>query len=98
MALLIIYFAAYISISYIVSGVFAGRFPLNHQLYWVNFIIILWLTGKQFNPFYGNPVSVMPVKKWLLYLIGIVVIIMLLALISVNTHGVMGGAHERFGN
>jgi hypothetical protein len=98
MALLIIYFAAYISISYIVSGVFAGRFPLNHQLYWVNFIIILWLTGKQLNPFYGNPVSVMPVKKWLLYLIGIVVIIMLLALISVNTHGVMGGAHERFGN
>jgi hypothetical protein len=98
MVLLIVYFAAYISISYIVSGVFAGRFPLNHQLYWVNFIIILWLTGKQFNPFPGNPKSVMPVNKWLLYLLGIVIIIMFLALISVNTHGVMGGAHERFVN
>jgi hypothetical protein len=98
MVLLIVYSAAYISISYIVSGVFAGRFPLNHQLYWVNFIIILWLTGKQFNPFPGNPKSVMPVNKWLLYLLGIVIIIMFLALISVNTHGVMGGAHERFVN
>lgn len=96
--LFIAYLTAYILISYIVSGVFAGRFPWNHQLYVVNFIVILWLMKKQFSPFFANPVAVMPVNKWFRFLIGIVVIIMLLALISVNTHGVMGGAHERFGN
>jgi len=96
--LFIAYLTAYILISYIVSGVFAGRFPWNHQLYVVNFIVILWLMKKQFAPFFAYPVAVMPVNKWFRFLIGIVVIIMFLALISVNTHGVMGGAHERFGN
>ena len=98
LVLFIVYVAAYILVSYIVSGVFAGRFPSNHQLYVVNLAVILWLTGKQFSPFFVNPVSVMPVNKWFLYLIGIVFIILLLAFVSVNTHGVMGGAHERFVN
>ena len=96
--LFIVYLTAYILISYVVSGVFAGRFPSNHQLYVVNFVVILWLMNKQFTPFFGNPVSVMPVNRWFLFLIGIVIIIMFLALISVNTHGVMSGAHERFVN
>ena len=98
LVLFVTYLAAYILVSYIVSGVFAGRFPSNHQLYVVNLAVILWLAGKQYTPFLGNPVAVMPVKKWFLYLIGIVIIIMFLAFVSVNTHGVMGGAHERFGN
>ncbi len=98
MVIFIVYLAAYISISYIVSGVFAGRFPLNHQLYWVNFILILWLMGKQFPPFFNNPVSDIPVTRWFLYVVGVIIIISLLAFISVNSHGVMGGAHERFIN
>ncbi len=98
LVLFIVYLTAYILISYVVSGVFAGRFPSNHQLYVVNFVVILWLMKKQFTPFFGNPVSVMPVNRWFLFLIGIVIIIMFLALISVNTHGVMSGAHERFVN
>ncbi len=98
LVLFIVYLTAYILISYIVSGVFAGRFPSNHQLYVVNFAVILWLAGKQFTPFFGNPLSTMPVSRWFLFLLGIVIIIMFLAFISVNTHGVMGGAHERFVN
>ena len=98
LVLFITYLTAYILVSYIVSGVFAGRFPSNHQLYVVNLAVILWLAGKQYTPFFGNPISGMPVNKWFLYLIGIVIIIMFLAFISVNTHGVMGGAHERFVN
>ncbi len=94
--LFIVYLASYISVSYIVSGVFAGRFPSNHQLYWVNFIVILWLAGKQFNPFGGALVKEMNVNRWLLFLIGAIIVILFLAFISVNTHGLMGGAHERF--
>ena len=96
--LFIVYLAAYILVSYTVSGVFTGRFPSNHQLYLVNFILILWLAGKQFTPFFTNPVKEMNVNRWLLYLAGAIMVIMLLAFISVNTHGVMGGAHERFPN
>ena len=98
LVLFIVYLAAYILVSYIVSGVFAGRFPSNHQLYVVNLAVILWLAAKQYTPFFGNPVAVMPVNKWFLYLVGIVIIILFLAFVSVNTHGVMGGAHERFMN
>jgi hypothetical protein len=98
MLLFIVYLAAYISVSYIVSGVFAGRFPSNHQLYLVNFIIILWLINKQFNPFFANPASEINLNRWLIYLTVIVFFILLLARISVNTHEVMGGAHERFLN
>jgi len=94
--LFIVYLAAYISVSYIVSGVFAGRFPLNHQLYWVNFILILWLARKQFAPFFINPIKDMNVNRWLLFLVGAIIVILFLALISVNTHGVMGGANDRF--
>ena len=98
LVLFIAYLAAYILVSYIVSGVFAGRFPSNHQLYVVNLAVILWLAAKQYTPFFGNPVAAMPVNKWFLYLVGIVIIILFLTFVSVNTHGVMGGAHERFGN
>jgi hypothetical protein len=94
--LFIVYLTAYILISYIVSGVFAGRFPSNHQLYVVNLVVILWLMKKEFTPFFANPISTMPVNRGFLFLAGIVIIIMLLSLISVNSHGVMGGAHERF--
>ncbi len=94
--LFIIYLAAYISVSYIVSGVFAGRFPLNHQLYWINFFIILWLTGKQLTPFLTNPHKEFNTNKWLLGFGIVILTILVLAFISVNMHGVMGGAHERF--
>lgn len=98
LVLFIAYLSAYILVSYIVSGVFAGRFPLNHQLYVVNLAVILWLAGKQFTPFFTKPVSEMNINRWILYLAGIIAVIMILALISVNTHGEMGGAHERFMN
>ena len=98
LVLFMAYLAAYIVISYIVSGVFAGRFPLNHQLYWVNFFVILWLMQKQFPPFFPNLKSEIPLNRWLLYVLGIIIVILFLTLISINTHGEMGGAHERFLN
>jgi len=94
--LFIAYLVAYILISYIVTGLFAGIFLLNHHLYVLNLMVILWLMSKQFTPFFPDPVSEMNVNKWLIYLAGVIVIIILLALISVNSHGPMPGSHERF--
>ena len=91
-----LHFAAYIMVSYIVKGAFAGKFLLNHHLYWVNFIIILYLMLKQFPAFFENLVSEINGKKLVIYFIGIVIIITLLVLISINIHGEMGGAHDRF--
>jgi len=96
MLLFVAYFAAYISISYIVSGFFAGVLPLNHHLYWVNFIVILLLLRKQFPVFMGNPLSEIHLNRWALYFVGIIIFVMILALILVNTHGEMGGVHNRF--
>ena len=92
------YLAAYISVSYLVSGVIAGRFPSNHQLYWVNFIVILWLARKQFTPFFADQLKDLNINRWLLLLVGAIIVIMFLAFILVNTHGIMGGAHDRFPN
>ena len=94
--LLIVYLAAYITTSYIVSGCFAGNFPLNHQLYWVNFVIILILFSKHFPSFFENPIPKININRWWLMVGGIVVVIMLLAWISINIHGEMPGAHNRF--
>jgi hypothetical protein len=91
-----VYLAAYISLSYIVVGLFAGVLLLNHHLYWVNFIILLWLIGKQFPAFFDKPVSEMNTNRWLLYVVGVVIVVALLALIAVNSHGEIGGAHDRF--
>jgi len=93
-----VYLAAYILVSYIVVGLFAGRFPSNHQLYLVNFIVILWLARKQYTPFFANLLKDLNLKRWLFLLVGAIVVIMLLAFILVNTHGIMGGAHDRFPN
>ncbi|MBV5314388.1 MAG: hypothetical protein JZU47_13895 [Prolixibacteraceae bacterium] len=94
--LFIVYLSAYISISYIVSGLFAGVLLLNHHLYWLNFFLLLWLIGKQFPAFFDKPVSEMNTNRWLLYLVGVAIVVALLAFIAVNSHGEMSGAHDRF--
>ena len=93
--LFVIYFAAYILISYCVTGAFTGMFHLNHHLYVVNFIIVLILLGKRFPAFQGNRVKAIH-EHWFSFAILILFIIILLALIAVSIHGEMGGANNRF--
>ena len=88
--------AAYIAVSYIVSGVFAGRFPSNHQLYWINLIIILLITRNRYPAFLPNPKSTLRLTKWFLLFIGIILSILLLSYLLINLHGEMGGSHNRF--
>lgn len=91
-----VYLAAYITCSYIVSGLFAGTLLLNHHLYWLNFLVIFWLMSKQLPAFNDHPETEINLRKWLSYLACVVVIILILAIISANSHGAMGGAHDRF--
>ena len=94
--LFVIYFSAYVMISYIVTGAFKGLFHLNHHLYIVNFIVILILLKKRFPAFFPYPATELNSKKWLQYTMVIVFVIFILALIAINIHGEMGGANIRF--
>ena len=96
MLILLIYFAAYITVSYIVTGALTGKFLLNHHLYWVNYIIILVLLRKQFAAFLDNLSVELNGKRWLLWVSGIIFFIILLTLILVNIHGEIPGSHNRF--
>ncbi len=94
--LFVIYFSAYIIISYCVTGLFRGVFVLNQHLYVVNFIVVLILTGKHSPAFLMHPLPDINGKKWFQYLVVIVSAVIILALISINIHGEMAGAHNRF--
>jgi len=88
--------SVYIAISYIVSGIFAGKSHLNIHLYVLNLFVILLLVRKQASPFSAQPVSGINYKKLTGYVFAIIVVIAILALIAVNIHGELGGAHDRF--
>lgn len=96
MLVLLTFFAAYITISYIVTGALTGTFLLNHHLYWLNFIIILVLLRKKYPAFLDEVSVKLNGKKWLFWISGIIIIIILLALISSNIHEEMSGSHNRF--
>ena len=96
MIVLLTYFAAYITVSYIVTGALTGTFLLNHHLYWVNFFIIIFLLPKQYPSFFDDLSADLNGKKWLLWITGIIIFIMLLTLIAVNIHGELPGSHIRF--
>ena len=96
MILFVAYLAAYIVLSYIVTGAFNGIFLSNHQLYVVNFIVILILLRKHSPAFLSSTVSDLNGRKWIQLGIGVVAIIMILAFIAIHIHEVMDGSHERF--
>ena len=96
MFVLVIYFAAYIMESYIVTGAFTGTFLLNHHLYWVNYIVVILLLREQYPAFSDDPYTELNGKKWFLWAAGIIIFIMLLVLISINIHGEMSGVQNRF--
>lgn len=98
MLLFLVYFAAYISVSYIVSGFFAGVFPLNHHLYWVNFIIILLLVRKQSPAFFENKISTIHSNRWFLYFVCLIILVLLLSIISTNISEGINGCQNRFPN
>jgi hypothetical protein len=94
----ILYFGAYIFISYCVTGAFSGIFLLNHHLYVANFIIVLILLQKQFPAFIEHSGLNINGRRWLLYSAIVLGIILVLALVLINIHGELNGANTRFPN
>ena len=92
----LMFFATYVAISFIVSGILAGHLPFNHVLYAVNIIVVVVLWKKVKSPF--SPALNQDVKRihWQM-LAMLFIIIALLALLLVNIHGELGGAQTRFG-
>lgn len=89
------FFGAYIIISYIISQMFAGHFLSNHHLYIVNLVVVFVLAKKQFPAFFHTIVTGINGKKWTIYLFGLAIILAVLALIAINSHGEIGH-HTRF--
>lgn len=90
------YLSSYIVMSYVVTGLFAGKIAINHHLYLLNIILIFVLFKK--GKFYEavTTTSRVDVKKWFVYLLAILIVIALLALIAINTHGELPGDRNRF--
>ena len=94
--LFILYFAVYMIFSYIASGAFKGIFKLNHHLYIINMIVILFLAGKHFPVFPDKLHSGIKASDWFKSLLALVLIILLLSFISISIHGEIGGSNIRF--
>lgn len=94
--LFILYFAVYMIFSYIVSGAFQGIFKLNHHLYIINMIVVLFLAGKHFPVFPDKLHSGIKASDWFKSLLVLVLTILLLSFISISIHGEMGGSNIRF--
>jgi len=91
-----IYLAVYIFISYIVTGIFAGRSGLNHHLYILNFIVIWFLVKKERQAMFEILTDRIDTKKWSVFLIVVIIFIAVLTLIAINSHGDLSGSHNRF--
>ena len=91
-----LFLIVYTLISYSASGIFAGKVSLNHHLYIVNIIVIFILMKKDFTAIFDKTTNEVIVIRWLFYFILILVVLAILAFISINIHGEMGGSHNRF--
>ena len=80
----------YAFISYAVKGIFGGEMHLNHHLYVLNIILIFVLLRSKSLQFSFGEVDKINLKKWLVYLIIVLLVICILALIAINVHGDMG--------
>jgi MFS family permease len=91
-----IYLAVYIFISYAVTGLFAGNMALNHHLYILN-IILIFVLFKMGKPAMFDEVSdQINTKKWLALFLILIIFIAIITVIAINTHGELGGSHNRF--
>jgi hypothetical protein len=89
------FLSVYVAVSFIVSGVLAGKLPFNHVLYVVNIAVIMFLLRFVKNPFAVKLNQYLKINH-LRFLATILVIIVLLALLLVNIHGELNGFHNRF--
>ena len=93
---LFVYLGVYIIMSYIVTGLFAGNFHINHHLYILNAIILFMLIkGNKYGVSVGFTDRIHP-YKWLCYFLVLVLLLALLAYIATSVHGELPGRQNRF--
>ena len=90
------FISVYVAISFIVSGIFAGKVPFNHVLYVVNIGVVLVLLRRIQTPFSSELNSGIK-RKYIQVMAMIIIVIVLLAILLVNIHGGLGGSQTRFG-
>ncbi len=93
---LLVYLGVYAVLSYLVTGLFAGKMDVNHHLYLLNILIIYILVRKGKSEFPDVHSSALTPKKWALYLLTIIVFIAVLSLVAISIHGELPGSHNRF--
>jgi hypothetical protein len=94
--LLFSYLAVYIVMSYIVTGMLAGKMILNHHLYVLNTMVIYILYKKnRFEAFHHVTDSIAS-KKWVALFFAILFCIAIFSLVAISIHGELPGSHNRF--
>ena len=91
-----IYLAVYIFVSYAITGLFAGNMKWNHHLYILNIILIFILMRLDKPAMFKTSSNLVNSKKWFAYFIMILIFIAVLSIVSIYTHGELGGSHNRF--
>jgi len=90
------YLIVYTFVSYMISGLLAGNMELNHHLYVLNIVLIFILLRKDSPASFTNLTDKVETKRWLMYLIGIILFLAILSFVLINIHGELGGSHDRF--
>ncbi|RKN81821.1 hypothetical protein D7Z94_07535 [Ulvibacterium marinum] len=93
---LFVYLSTYALMSYLVTGLFAGKMGLNHHLYLLNIVLIFLLSRKEVMEWSSKTTDSLIIKKWFLYLILILAFLAVLSLIAISSHGELPGSHNRF--
>lgn len=93
---LFVYLATYTLISYVVTGLFAGKTSFNHHLYVLNIILIFILFRNGKYDVFNKVSKAVNTRKWFLWFVVILICIALFSLIVVNAHGELSGGHNRF--
>ena len=87
------HFAIYIIYSLLITGAFISTYRIEQYLYIVNFIIII-IALPRLNPVFE--IKEISTKKWVKNFLLVMLVIAVLALIAINAHGDLHGAHKRF--
>ncbi len=93
---LFVYLGVYALLSYVVTGLFAGKMDLNHHLYLFNILIIYIMVRKEKVEFPNVGSKALPTKKWLWCLLAILFFIAIFSLVAINLHDELPGSHNRF--
>ena len=93
---LFVYLGIYTLMSYLVSGLFAGKMELNHHLYVLNIVLIYIMARKEKTKWSNGVSNSINTKKWFLYFLAILTFIALLSFLAISIHGELPGSHNRF--